>query len=113
MSLPLLVTFVAGASGTWRIDRLTAVIGDGLPAAERLAVLEGSEAPAPTETLVPATQQYSVRDQGQLLLPLDAARPGIRAGGTLRKRMTFEGLVDEVERMAAVGEKPVGRYGRD
>src|SRR5262252_6507695 len=25
---------------------------------------------------VPATQQYSVRDQGQLLLPLDAARPG-------------------------------------
>ena len=29
-----------------------------------------------TMTLVPATQQYSVRDQGQLLLPLDAARPG-------------------------------------
>src|SRR5215472_14185943 len=27
-------------------------------------------------TLVPATQQHSVRDQGQLLLPLDAARPG-------------------------------------
>src|SRR5215831_19570776 len=27
-------------------------------------------------TLVPATQQYSVRDHGQLLLPLDAARPG-------------------------------------
>jgi hypothetical protein len=40
MPLPLLVTFVAGASGTWRIDRLTTVIGDGLPAAERLAVLE-------------------------------------------------------------------------
>ena len=49
MPLPLLVTFVAGASGTWRIDRLTTVIGEGLPAAERLAVLEGSEAPAPTE----------------------------------------------------------------
>ena len=49
MPLPLLVTFVAGASGTWRIDRLATVIGDGLPAAERLAVLEGSEAPAPTE----------------------------------------------------------------
>ena len=49
MPLPLLVTFVAGASGTWRIDRLATVIGDGLPAAERLAVLEGSEAPTPTE----------------------------------------------------------------
>src|SRR6516164_5202175 len=49
MPLPLLVTFVAVASGTWRIDRLATVIGDGLPAAERLAVLEGSEAPTPTE----------------------------------------------------------------
>jgi len=49
MPLPFLVTFVAGASGTWRIDRLATVIGDGLPAAERLAVLEGSEAPTPTE----------------------------------------------------------------
>ena len=49
MPLPLLVTFVAGASGTWRIDRLATVIGDGLPAAERLAVLEGPEAPTPTE----------------------------------------------------------------
>src|SRR5215831_14292888 len=49
MPPPLLVTFVAGASGTWRIDQLTTVIGDGLPAAERLAVLEGSEAPAPRE----------------------------------------------------------------
>src|SRR6516225_2826663 len=46
MPLPLLVTFVAGASGTWRIDLLATVIGDGLPAAERLAVLEGSEATA-------------------------------------------------------------------
>src|SRR6516225_3749791 len=49
MPLPLLVTFVAGASGTWRIDRLAPVIGDGLPAAERLAVLEGSEASTPME----------------------------------------------------------------
>ena len=49
MPLPLLVTFVAGASGAWRIDRLATVIGDGLPAAERLAVLEGPEAPTQTE----------------------------------------------------------------
>ena len=45
MPSPLLVTFVAGAPGAWRIDRLATVIGDGLPAAERLAVLEGSQAP--------------------------------------------------------------------
>jgi chlorite dismutase len=50
MSLPLLVTFIAGASGTWRIDRIDTVIGESLPAAERLAVLDGSETPAQTET---------------------------------------------------------------
>jgi chlorite dismutase len=41
MPPPLLVTFAAGASGTWQIDRIDTVIGEGLPAAARLAVLEG------------------------------------------------------------------------
>lgn len=50
MPLPLLVTFVAGASGAWRIDRVDKVVGEGLLAAERLAVLEGSEVPAQMET---------------------------------------------------------------
>jgi chlorite dismutase len=50
MPPPLLVTFAAGASGPWRVDRIDTVIGDGLPAAERLAVLEGSQTPAPTGT---------------------------------------------------------------
>jgi chlorite dismutase len=49
MPPPLLVTFAAGASGPWRVDRIDTVIGDGLPAAERLAVLEGSETPSPTQ----------------------------------------------------------------
>jgi hypothetical protein len=40
---PIFVSFVAGASGTWRVDRVNAVIGDGLPLAERLAALESTE----------------------------------------------------------------------
>jgi hypothetical protein len=40
MPLPLHVTFSAGATGTWRIDRIVAVAGESLPAAERLAVDE-------------------------------------------------------------------------
>src|SRR5215472_5999654 len=44
MAPPLLVTFAAGLSGVWRIDRIEAVIGSGLPPAERLAVLEGGAA---------------------------------------------------------------------
>lgn len=49
MPPPLLVTFVAGASGSWSVDRVNAVVGEGLPATKRLAVLEGSEAQEATE----------------------------------------------------------------
>lgn len=44
---PLPVTFLAGASGPWRIERIAAVIGDGLADAERLTVVEGAQPPAP------------------------------------------------------------------
>jgi chlorite dismutase len=50
MPQPLLVTFAAGAVGAWRIDQITAVIGGGLPAAERLEVLEGTAEPLPKES---------------------------------------------------------------
>ncbi len=49
MPLPLQVAFVAGSSGIWRIERITAVTGASLPSAERLAVIEGSEAQQPPE----------------------------------------------------------------
>lgn len=42
MPLPLSVHFVAGQAGLWRIERICAVVGVGLPMAERLDVLEGS-----------------------------------------------------------------------
>jgi hypothetical protein len=38
---PLLVTFVGGREGLWRVERQTAIRGEGLPAADRMAVLEG------------------------------------------------------------------------
>lgn len=40
MAAPLHVTFSAGSTGSWRIERMGPVIGDGLPLAERLAVIE-------------------------------------------------------------------------
>ena len=46
MPLPLQVAFVAGSSGIWRI---TAVAGESLPPAERLAVIEEPEAQRPLE----------------------------------------------------------------
>lgn len=49
MPPPLFVAFAAGLSGTWRIDRMEAVAGDGLPEAARLAVLEGVTPSTPTD----------------------------------------------------------------
>ena len=44
MPAPLLVTFAAGVVGPWRVERISSVRGDGLPAAERLAMLDGPAA---------------------------------------------------------------------
>jgi hypothetical protein len=46
MPLPLQVAFVGGSSGIWRIERITAVAGESLPSAERLAVIEGARGAA-------------------------------------------------------------------
>ncbi len=44
MPLPLPVTFVAGFCGVWQINQINIVTGEGLPMAERLAVVEGQDA---------------------------------------------------------------------
>ena len=46
MPAPLLITFVAGASGPWRIERMSVPCGEGLPGAPALTVLEGAPPPA-------------------------------------------------------------------
>lgn len=49
MPLPVRSMFVGGSEGAWRVERLTAVAGEGLPAVARLAVIErpnGTNAPA-------------------------------------------------------------------
>jgi hypothetical protein len=37
---PLFVSFVAGPTGLWKIDRVTPVVGESLPEADRLQVIE-------------------------------------------------------------------------
>ena len=44
-SLP--VTFAAGSQGPWLIDRIVSLLGEAMPMAGRLAVLEGAPAPQP------------------------------------------------------------------
>ncbi len=50
MTEPLVVTFVGGSSGTWRIDRLDVVRGEGLPAADSLRVAEAPSLAAPASS---------------------------------------------------------------
>lgn len=45
MPVPLLVTFIGGASGPWRVERIAPVLGESLPAAARLGVVEGGQPP--------------------------------------------------------------------
>jgi hypothetical protein len=46
MPPPLMVQFRGGEAGPWRIERILPVIGETLPPAARLAVLEGAAMPA-------------------------------------------------------------------
>lgn len=45
MPTPILVTFTASDAGSWTINHMTSVVGEGLPAATRLAVTEGAGLP--------------------------------------------------------------------
>jgi chlorite dismutase len=95
MPPPVLVTFAAGASGTWRVDRINTVIGDGLPAAERLAVLEGSDTQAPTEAAwvlrgVTSNTRYTNRSEVDALVAnqRELHRPQARRAALIPIRKT-------------------------
>ena len=48
---PLLVAFVASSQGTWQIERIEAVVGESLPNADRLEVVES---PSVSSSIQPA-----------------------------------------------------------
>ena len=73
MSIPLLVTFVGGTTGQWRVDRISAVIGEALPIVERLAVLEGRGRPPVDQDSwalrgVTSNTRYTRRDEADSLI---------------------------------------------
>ena len=67
MPPPLHVTFSAGPSGLWRIDAITAVIGETLAGAGRLSVQEGSPPPTDAQwTLRGATGNARYTDRSEM-----------------------------------------------
>jgi hypothetical protein len=71
---PLLVSFVAGSTGNWRVERIVAVRGTGLPSADRLYVIEGDQPPAPVGAV------WSLRGvTSNLRYTIEAERLALRA----------------------------------
>jgi chlorite dismutase len=87
---PLLVRFAGGATGQWRIDRLDAVLGDPLPPAARLAVLDDPDA-SPREASswvlrgVTSNERYANQTERAALL--------MRQQGLGRKEATCAALI--------------------
>jgi len=68
----LVGAFVAGSAGPWRIGRVDAVVGDPMPVAERLTVVEGGEPSRPLEASwvlrgVTSNERYVNRNEQKAL----------------------------------------------
>lgn len=113
MSAPLIVTFAGGTSGTWQVDRIDTVVGEGLPEAERLAVLEGWEVQAPAAAAwvlrgVTSNRRYANRSEvGALGAKQEAlSRPQATRAALIpiRKTQAWWGLAQD-ERRAIFEER--------
>jgi chlorite dismutase len=113
MSAPLIVTFAGGTSGTWQVDRIDAVVGEGLPEAERLAVLEGWEVQAPAAAAwvlrgVTSNRRYANRSEVDALGAKQEAlsRPQATRAALIpiRKTQAWWGLAQD-ERRAIFEER--------
>lgn len=95
-------TFSAGNAGEWRIERITAVIGDGLPSARRLAVSNPavkSNGEAWSLTGMVSNERYVTRAEkaGLLALPMPTT-PSCAALIPLRKSPAWWGLTQDERR---------------
>src|SRR5215472_18060461 len=82
MAAPVLVTFAAGGAGPWRVYRLAAVVGAGLPLAARLAVYEGARgvrAEAAVWALHGATSNTRYTNRAEVAV-LEARQEGLGRG---------------------------------
>ncbi len=91
------ITFVGGEAGPWRVDRMQAVRGEGLPSAERLAVLEGRDAPVPPGSAwtlrgVTSNERYVTRTEHDALVARQPAlgRPGSTRAALIPVRKSAE-----------------------
>jgi chlorite dismutase len=75
MAQPFTVTFTAGQSGDWRIERLTAVAGESLPAAMRLSLANETAGPAKSSWQLRGVVSYTRYTIAEELKRLNAVSP--------------------------------------
>ena len=72
-AVPCAFTFFGGSTGSWRITKLSAVRGEGLPAARYVAVFEGATpVPGPSEAIwvlrgVTSNERYTTKAEHAVL----------------------------------------------
>ena len=86
----LLHQFVGGATGTWKVERLSPVSGPTLPQVPRLAVLDGPPFPLPQDRMwvlrgVPSYERYVRKAEREAL--------GVRQQGLGRPGATCAALI--------------------
>ncbi|MBX9580304.1 MAG: chlorite dismutase family protein [Gemmataceae bacterium] len=69
---PRLFTFVGGTTGPWAVEKMEAVVGDPLPAAKRLNIVEGAVIDRAAETVwmlrgVTSNERYATRAEKNLM----------------------------------------------
>jgi hypothetical protein len=111
MPRPLLVSFAAGESGPWRIVRMAAVVGEALPAAGRLTMIEAGAPPsgaAWTLRGITSNTRYATRAETAALAArqqgLGRARATCAALIPIRKSEDWWALAQD-ERRAIIEER--------
>jgi Chlorite dismutase len=99
------VTFVAGREGDWRIDRITPIVGAGLPPATHLAHVEGAAHVAGGVWALLGTRshhRYTHRAEAERLAPIQPplARPSSTLGALIpiRKSAAWWALAQDERR---------------
>ena len=73
MSPPLLVTFVGGPSGLWKVESLETLVGEAISPVARVSIIEGASTAQPDDGVwylrgVTSNERYTERPEQSLLL---------------------------------------------
>ena len=104
---PLLVSFIASGIGAWRIDRISPIVGETLPAADRLEIVESpsvNSSPQPSWVLrgITSNVRYTNRVEMDALLgrqePLNRPQATRAALIPIRKTAAWWNLAQDERR---------------